>query len=273
MVRMGSVWDRTTEVLRGRAAILGSIAAVAIFLPAVINTAVAMTVTAGSVGVALIAMAIAFGVLLANLWGQLAMLAVSTDPATTRADAMRQASARVLPALGVLLGLAVIFGVGFFVLQLLLQAAGMQAPGRAMPMPTMEAMQAAMRDRTGLALLAFLVVALCLTARLLLLNAVILNERRGIGAIARSWRLTRGMTMRLVGLMLLFVVILLIPTLAAQSVVGLIFRLVLGEGGIAGATFAASIAGAAVTTVFTVVAAAFTAQLYVAAVADAPSGG
>ncbi|MDP1025692.1 hypothetical protein Q5H91_00560 [Sphingomonas sp. KR1UV-12] len=261
---MGNVWDRTVEVLRGRAAILGPIAAAAIFLPAIVNNAVAAFVTPGSRGVALLAMVVALGVLVANVWGQLAMLAVATHPATTRADATRQATQRLLPALGALFVLAVIFALAIVPPMIALVRAGVDLTNRA----AVQSMPAGIAGFVGLYSLVLLVVILFIGARLILLNPVVLNERRGVGALMRSVRLTKGMTFRIVGLMILFGIVVLIPTMAVQSIVGLVFRLILGANGIPVTVFVASAAGAAVTTVFTVVAAAFTAQLYVAAVAE-----
>ena len=262
MVRMGTVWDRTVEVLRGRAGILAPIAMIAIFLPAVLNNVLRLTITPGTPSAAILVMVVALAVLVANVWGQLAMLAVATHPATTRADAGRQATQRLLPALGVLLTLGVVFSLAFLPIVFLLVRAGVNPAAM-----TAQTLPAGVAGAVGIYSLILLVVILFVGARLILLNPVVLNERRGIGALMRSVRLTKGMTFRIVALMVLFGIVVLIPTMAIQSVVGLIFRLVLGEGGIPVATFVATTAGAAVTTAFTIVAAVFTAQLYVA-VAD-----
>ncbi|MFS0771811.1 hypothetical protein [Sphingomonas sp. 1P08PE] len=267
-VRMGAVWDRTVEVLRGRAGILGPIAATAIFLPAIVNNALTAFATPGSPTVAVLTMVVALAVLVANVWGQLAMLAVATHPATTRADAGRQATQRLLPAVGVLLLLGVIFALAMLPVAFALLKAGVNLTNRA----AMQTMPAGVGGFVGLYSLVLLVVILIVAARLILLNPVVLNERRGVGALMRSVQLTRGMTFRVIGLMILFGVVVLIPTLAIQSIVGLMLRLILGANGVPVAAFVAAAAGAAVTTAFTVVAAAFTAQLYVAATGEEEAG-
>ncbi|GGB36556.1 hypothetical protein GCM10011380_27420 [Sphingomonas metalli] len=261
---MGTVWDRTTDVLRGRAGILAPIAAVAIFLPSLVNTALSLGLKKGTPTAAVLAMVVALAVLFANVWGQLAMLAIATHPATTRADAGHAATRRVLPAVGVLLLLGLLFFLLVVPPIVMMARAGVDLTSQT----AMQSMPAQLSTFVGLYSLILLIVLLFVGARMLLLNAVVLNERRGVGAIARSWRLTRGMTFRLVALLVLFGVVVLIPTLAVQSVVGLVFRLILGQGGQVVTAFVAAAAGAAVTTAFTVVAAAFTAQLYVAAVAE-----
>ena len=269
MVRMGNVWDRAVEVLRGRSSILGSIALGTIFVPTLVGNAVSAfaapasgspaTPATGGLGAV-----VALAILLAGVWGQLAMLAVSSDPATTRADAGRQATQRLLPALGIVLLLGVVFTLAFMPLIFFLMRAGVNftSPN------AMQSVSASTAGSASLYILVLMVLGLVVGARLLLLNAVIVNERRGIGAILRSVRLTKGMTLRIIGLMLLFGLVLLVPMLAVQSVVGLVARLVLGGDAPGLVAFLASAAGAVVTTVFSVVAAAFTAQLYVAAVAD-----
>ena len=72
------------------------------------------------------------------------------------------------------------------------------------------------------------------------------------------------MTWRIIGVLVLFCIVLLVATGAAQSVTGIVFRLVLGADSVATAAFLAGVAGSIVTTVFTALAAVFTAQLYVA---------
>ena len=269
MVRMGNVWDRAVEVLRGRSSILGSIALGTIYVPTLVSNAAGaflsptpgatVAASTGALGAVL-----ALAALLAGVWGQLAMLAVSSDPATTRADAGRQATQRLLPALGIVLLLGVAFTLAFMPLVFFLMRAGVNvtAPN------AMQTVSAGTAGSASLYILVLLVLGLIVGARLLLLNAVIVNERRGLGAIMRSVRLTRGMTLRIIALMLLFGIALLVPFKAVTSVTQLIAALLLGNSSPNLVAFLASAAGAVVTTVFSVVAAAFTAQLYVAAAAD-----
>ena len=61
---------------------------------------------------------------------------------------------------------------------------------------------------------------------------------------------------------------LLVSAGAAQSVVGLIFRLILGASNIATASLLGAVAGAVVTTIFSVLATVFVTQLYVSLAGD-----
>jgi hypothetical protein len=262
MVKMGNVWDRTGEVLNGRGGMLAGIAILTLFVPAAIQAAVVAYSQPGRT-TTLIGVALSIAVAIAALWGQLAIIAASTDSTTGRAAAQRQASARLPAALLVAIVLALIFLVAFLPAAGLMVAAGMDFSRMASGVPSTPTAYGPLY----LALLYILVVlitALFLGARMLPLYAVVLHERLGVGAIRRSWQLTRRHTWRLVGVVLLFLVVLLIATWAAQSVVGLIVRLILGGDAVATVTFVASLAGQAVSTGLTLVAIVFSAQLYVA---------
>jgi hypothetical protein len=264
-VSIGTVWDRAVEVLRGRAGILAPIAALTVFLPSVASNALSLYGGSAGVGVGLLAAVVALVVLVASIWGQLAMLAVATHPATTRADAGHQATARLLPAIGIVLAVGIVLSLAIVPPLVALAHAGVDFSrmSAATGQQTMPTIPAGVSGFILVYMIAFVVAAFWLGARLLLLNPVILNERRGLRAVTRSIRLTRGMTWRLIAVMLLFVIVLLVASSAVQFVVAVPLRLILGAGAPT-AAFLASVAVAAVTTVFTVIAAAFTAQLYVA---------
>lgn len=260
MVSMGQVWDRTTDVLRGRTAIIAPIAALAIFLPSVVNAALTSYGPGGSTATGLLTLAVALAVVVATMWGTLAIIAVATDPATTRADAQAQASKRVLPAIGIVVALGVILSLVFVPILVALMRGGVDLTRP----DTATNLSGGAATFVTLYTLVLMVAGLWLSARLVLLNPVILNERLGLRSIPRSIELTRGLTWRLLGVLILFAVVVLVPALAMQAVVGVAVRLVLGADGIPTATFLAGVAGAVVTTILSAVAAAFQAQLYVA---------
>jgi hypothetical protein len=264
MVKMGTVWDRTVEVLNGRTSMIAPIAVLGILLPSVIRDGFVALSTPGTATFALIGGLLTIVALVAMIWAQLAIVAIATDPATDAASARRQASSRLLPAIGVTLLLSIVAVVLALPPIAALAYAGFDftaaASGR--PVATPGVGNAAMFS--AFYFLAYLLLALWLCARLVLLNPVILNERLGIGALRRSVRLAKGLTWRIIGVMILFAIVLLVAAGAAQSVTGIIFRLALGADGITTATFLAGIAGTIVTTAFTALAAVFTAQLYVA---------
>jgi hypothetical protein len=120
----------------------------------------------------------------------------------------------------------------------------------------------------GLTLTAVMIGFLLLIVRLAPLSGLILSERRGAGAIPRAFRLTRGLTWKLVGVVILYAIVSIVAQWAAQGVFGSVLALIAGgEGPVTLAGVLTGAIVAAVQTAFTVLAAAFTAKLYLACVA------
>ena len=269
-VSIGNVWDSTTDVLAGRGGMLAPIAALAFFAPAVLQAAV-KTYGGASAGIALLSAAVAMIALLAALWGQMTVIGVASDPDMTRAAAGEAARRRLGPAVLVTVVLAVVVMLALLPIGIALAASGYDfaaaaRPGAAGPAPVAPAV-ALFCAFYGLALL---VAGLWFGARLSVWTPVVLQERRGIGAIGRSMALTRGLTSKLIGVGLLAVVIFGVASLAAQYVVFIPLRLVLGADGLATAALIGGIASAIVQAAFTTVVAVFTARLYAAIVPAVP---
>jgi len=126
----------------------------------------------------------------------------------------------------------------------------------------------------GIAALLALIAGLWLTAKLVPLFAVIVNERRGLGAFARSFRLTRGSALRLVGVVILYGIVVIVAMIAASSVTGVVARLLLGPDAAAGVGVAVGIVSSALTALVTVVQTVFYTRFYVAACErEAPAAG
>lgn len=267
-VGIGSVWDTAVEAVRGRAGMLASIAAVALFLPSVIQAALVLytggvagaSPVAPSAGGSLLRSALMFGLLTLTFWGALAITAITGDPAITAAEARRRASARLLA----LIGVSIVLG---FALLLLIVPAAVALVGSGVDMTAMSsgAMPTLGRGASlfvGLYGFVVTILMLWLLARLLPLVPVVLNERPGLRAIGRSFRLTRGLGLKLIGALLLYFIVLYVATSAAQWVTFIPLRLILGLEYLGVARFIAALVGAVVAAVFSVLAYAFTAQLY-----------
>ncbi|WP_267393980.1 MULTISPECIES: glycerophosphoryl diester phosphodiesterase membrane domain-containing protein [unclassified Sphingomonas] len=269
MVKMGNVWDRTSEVLSGRAGMLAGIAVPTLLVPTIVRDAYVAYATPGTVSFALVGGLLSIVVLVVMLWGELAIIAAASHPTTGRTEAQALASKRLLPLIGVSLVLGLIITLLFVPALVALGASGMD--WRAM---AAGAMPAAARPGAlafaGLYSFVAGIIAFFVFARLAVLNAVVLHEQRGLGALRRSWQLTRGHTWRIVGVLILFSIVFGIAVMAASSVSGLIFRLILGSDATATVTFLAGVVGSIVSTIFTTIALAFVAQLYVAFVARQP---
>lgn len=266
MVKVGTVWDSAVDAVRGRAGMIAPIAAVTVFLPSVIQAAMqSYALPPGvppSAGVSVLGMLVSIGTLLLTLWGALAITAITSHPDVTRAEAGRLATARLLPLLGltVMLALALtLLALPFFAL---LAGAGVELARMATP-----GYQPELSGGTAVAafiyLLLLLGVLIWIFARLMPLLPVVLYERLGLRAVGRAFRLTRGIGAKLVGVLILFAIVLIVTTGAAQLVSGLAFRLVLGADNISTATFLAGVAGAVVATILSVLSYAFVARLYV----------
>lgn len=264
MVRMGNVWDRTVEVLNGRTGMIGGFALLGLVLPSVVRDAYVAAGTPGTMGFAVIGLTLSLVALLAMIWAQLSIIAVATHPATTRDDAARQGRARLAPAFGMTMLLGLIAGLACLPPIVALVWSGFDFAAASRGAATMMPPSAGTAVFVSLYFLVFGLIAIWAVARLALLNAVILNERLGIGAIRRSFALTRGLAWRILGVVLLFAIVLVVATGAAQAVTGVILRLVLGASGKGLATFLADVAGTLVTAAGSALAAVFTAQLYVA---------
>lgn len=263
MVSMGNVWDRTAEFLSDNLGTILPVALLAIFVPSVVSSNLSElqqgAPPALSVGLGAASLVLA----LITFWGQLAITALAIDPAQGR-DATRVATRRYLPALLVMVILLVALFLTVIPLAIILAVGGMDftgvQPGSMPEVPESVGMWVAIY------LLILLPVTLWLFARLAVVLPVIVGEQLMIGAIPRSWRLTRGLALKIVGVLILYIIVSLVATLAATTAFGAIMTLIAGRGddGLSLATVLTTIVGGVVSTGFTVLAAAFVAKLFVA---------
>lgn len=268
LVRISDIWEQTREVLADRARALRPIGALAIFLPLAIQGAI-KAYGGASPGAAALAAVVALASLPLLLWAVFTTVGMASDR-TVNPRAADVAARRRVPAglLAVLVAVAVALLAAVPILAAM--AAGgydfrAAAGGAGSTGPAELSIGARLFvSLYGLFLFGF---ALWAGARLFVLNPVIALEHRGIGAFARSVTLTRGLTAKLMGVNLLFLLVWGVAAFAARAVIFVIFRLLLGPGNIATATWLGGLADAAVTTAMVVIAAVFAARLH-AAVAE-----
>lgn len=268
MAKMGTVWDRTAEFLSDNLGAVLPVALLAFFVPASIEGS--FQAAKASAGTALILslylVQIAFGIL--SIWGSLTISAMALDMADVR-GAGRIGRNRLLPALAV----SVLIFAAMFVLALPVPLALQLGGYDVMEIAKGNNVSLSPQIAGGIAL--YMLVALCLIlwigARLFVTNPVIVREKRMFSSLRQSWKLTRGMTWRIIGVILLFALISWVSMLAANMVFGSIFTLVAGgpADGISLAGVLTSVVVAAVQTGFTVLVPAFTAKLYLALTAEA----
>lgn len=277
-VDISTVWDRATEFLGDNLASLIPVALPWIYLPLVVQSVLApLARTPGPVATGVQAAALVLT--LVGLWGQLQILALAIDRDRGVAGARAQATAQYLPVIVITLVLGIAAIVLASPIGIALGVAGVDFPAlmRASETGATIAPPPGMTPGIAIFMLVYavilLVALLWITVRLVLVNAVLLAEGGWFGAIGRSLALTRGRTLALVGVALLFGIVSVVATLAAQTVFGAVFALALGgDDPVTIATVLTAVFVALVSTAFSLLSAAFIGKYYVAARAQEAIG-
>lgn len=263
MVKMGTVWDRTAEFLSENIGLVLPVALLAYFVPASIagNFAAAMIDATPTLTMVLWVLQLAFSIL--SLWGTLTLTAMALDLGGQR-SAWRIGLRALVPA--ILVSLALLLGSVVLALPVLgiLIAGGVDLT--VMAAGEIPAVDPSTSAKASLYVLVLFVLFLWLGARLIAMTPVIVRENRWLGAIGRSWRLTRGAALRIVGVILLYALVSWVAQLAAKTVFGTLFALLVsGESqGVTLAGVLTSIVTAGVQTAFMVILPVFEAKLYLA---------
>lgn len=211
-------WNETAAFVKAEARLLFPLAFMLIALPAAVTRALVPAVEVGETppsGTWLIAALVA---IVLALIGNLAISHLALRPGTSVGEALGQAGRRG----PVLAGAALLVGCGLLALGFLLSLAvslvmmGTSA-GSGQP-PSSEAM---MRAARILALI-LLPVLLYVSARVMLMPAIAAAEPGGpFALLSRSWKLSAGHVMKLIGLLLILSLVAIVLQLAVQSVLGL----------------------------------------------------
>jgi len=266
MVKMGTVWDRTAEFLTDNLNTILPVALFAFFVPFSISGSFQQAQENATFQLALVLELVQLAIGVAALWGSLTIIALVLDAEPKAAGAT--ATRRLVPALVVSVVVILAFMLLFAPVGAVFAASGY----------TLAAMQAGTPPNlspaaSGLVVLYAVValgVILWISARLVLVNPIIVAEKQMLGAIKRSWSLTRRRALQIVGVILLYMLVSLVAVLATRLVFGSIFQLIAGAptSGLSLSLVLTSVMIAAVQTGFTVLAPVFTAKLYLALVAD-----
>jgi hypothetical protein len=263
---MSTVWDRTAEFLSDNLAALTPLVLLGIFVPLTLLGSLMPLMgasgQAGDITLGLLVLALS----LVTSWASLAITALAFDPAAGRAPAVQTANRRLLPVLGI----------GLVTLLIVLILMAPVPIALAMSGVDLEAL-AAGKSPAGdtangaLAFSALYAVSLALVlfwgyARfLVLVTPIMIMERRGLGVYARSFVLTRRIAWKVMGVLVLYAGVSWVASAAAKLVFGTVFSLLIGgEGPLTLTTVLTQIAAAGVSTIFSVLAVAFIAKLYLA---------
>lgn len=263
MVKMGTVWDRTAEFLSDNLGALTPIALFAIFTPLSILFNLVPLVqasSAASYGVASVMVLLA--VILRG--GLLAISAMAANPDLSSHAATRLALRRLPLLLALMVGYLIVLWLLTLPLSLTLAASGLtpenvQAGGSI-------ALSIGASWAIAVSLLLWIGLSIWLGARVgVLTQPIVASENAGLRTVTRAWRLSRGLAMPIIGVVLLYMVVSMVSVLAAQLVFGSVLRLFAGgDGSISVATVLTSVAAAAVSSAFMILSNSFTAKLYVA---------
>lgn len=269
-VNMGTVWDRATEFLGDNIGTVTPIALAAIFVPASINDAIAPLGSAnpdlqGWVSLASLILAVV------SIGGQLAIMALALDVSRTAGEAARTAIGKLLWAAAITILLLFGLMLALIPLGIILVASGLDMAGFATN--DQAAISAAVAQLpagviwASLAyLLAWAVGTMWFSARLTLAFPALVGENLGLGAIGRSLTLTKGLVLKIIGVLLLYVIVSGVAALAAKAAFGGVLGLIAGgaqPGSVA--SVLTSVAVGTVGTAFEVLQAAFVAKLFIAA--------
>lgn len=263
MVEMEQVWDRTAAFLRARRATLVALALPALFVPAVIGglAEAAAAQDVGASGGIWMPVRLVAGLLM--LWAELAILALAAGLDSPRV-ALRQAGLR----LPVMIGFALLVTALLLLLAMpavaILVAYGFDFVAAAAGETVTPSVAAA----AWIALYALVLIPLLLwvAARLSLLPPVILQERRGLGAIARTFTLTHGLAAKIIGMFLLYGIVSTVLTAATQYAGGTVLALIFGsDDGLGVASVLTLLLTTLVETALAVMLWVFTGKLYLAA--------
>lgn len=264
---MSAVWDRTSEFLGDNFAAVAGIAALAILVPGAIAQSLLPYGEGAGPGVRWGLLALWLVASLIAMWGQLAIAALAIAPGAGSASARATATRRFPALIAVALALIALTIVLAAPMLIVLLANGVD--------PTKFG---AIGEQTGLApgalafvvlylLFVFLPAALFMAARLAVLSTpVVAAEPQALGALRRAWTLSRGLTWRIIGVILLYGIVANVAALAAKTVFGALFALLLrGDGQAPVAATLTVVVVMLVATIFSVIGAAFPAKLYLAA--------
>lgn len=263
---MSLVWDRTAEFISDMLAPLTPLVLIGLFVPlSLLGNLLPLMGSSGEAGDWTLGVVVVLLSLVTH-WAGLAITALAIDPAAGRASAVAIANRRLLPLVGVgLVTLAAMI--------VLLLPIGIALDLDGMPMAVLASGKLQPGDVNGgaLAFATLYGMVLCVVlfwayARcIVLITPIMAAERPGLGVFARNFVLTRRIAWKVIGVLLLYVVVSWVASAATKTVFGSIFALLIGgEGTITLAGVLTHIVSAGVSTLFSVLAVAFLAKLYLA---------
>jgi len=263
-VDMGTVWDRTTEFLSDHFGAIFPVVALTIWLPQIVSTLIGASHPGSlpSAGQSLLALAL----VLPSMWGWLALTAHALDPDAGAAAARRDATRGFGWALLIWLLFCLALIVLYLPMPIVLVAGGLDiaALQRGDMAGAFAAVSDGARSFVRIYAIVLLVLALVIGVRATVLAfPALIAERVGVAAIGRAFALSRGITLKMIGVYLLFFLVMAVGWMAVNSAAGALFAMVApGAGPFGFGSIAVAALSGLVLTIAYVIMAAFSARLY-----------
>jgi hypothetical protein len=247
-----AAWEETAAFVKREGRLLFPIAFLLMSLPGAILRALAPVTEPGKLPEAGPWLLFVPVLLVASLVGGLAVSSLALRPGASVGEALQVGLRRFLP----LLGAALLVGCGAALAMLpVLMLVGVLAAASPAAAPVL----------AGLLVAILVPFYLFLWVRLILLTPAAAAEPLGpVALVRRSWQLTAGHSLRLLGFLVLVIIVALVTMMAVAAVVGILIAVTVGApqpGNLA--MFLVSIVSALVQAVISGILTAFIARIYV----------
>lgn len=207
-------WSQSAAFVAREAALLMPVAFAFVGLPSVIVGQFAPAVTPGQTPEPGPWMLAIIPMMILSIMGGLTLNNLALRPGISVGEAIRAAAARTLPLIGA---------------ALLMMLAGMVA---SLPVLVLAAVLGGgnVVAGAGIAMLVIVPLFMLVGVRLIFMNPVAAMEPVGpIAIIARSWQLTRGQFFKLFAMLVAFVILLFVVSIAASAIFGIVVTLAIGN--------------------------------------------
>lgn len=216
---ISQAWDETRAILTRDGRHIATVAAALVLLP----TALATTIAPSSPEVSGEPLPMLLGLIanLLSLVGTLSITAIALKPGVTVGESISAGARRVFTVLGAML---------LFVLPMAVLLAVIIAPNASgdTPQAMLESLKSA-GSTIGLLVLLWSFALLYLFIRFMFVSPVAVSENAGpVMLLKRSWALSRGNVLRLLGFVLMLIVLLLVLSAVAGVLGGIVAALVAG---------------------------------------------
>jgi hypothetical protein len=223
---IGKAWDESRAILARDGTLVATVVAATVLVPQALGTLLVPANPATTAGAAAepssLSTMIGILTMIVALIGSLAVTSIALRPGQTVGESIRHASRSILPMIGV----ALLIGIPLFATLMIILAFAVGGN-------TPDEMLANLKNMTpgaAFAILLWCAAALYLSLRMAITAPLAVAETHNVVAIVkRSWRLTRGHVLRLLGYAFLIGIVILVLQMFAELLGGLFAKLLFGD--------------------------------------------